>query len=464
MGSRGGLMRSGERLPRFSYERERGGGSLLQPLKKSSSVPTIGLRRTDALPPRFSRQPRGLASPPRSTEGNWTVDDKSGDVVRLPLGKSSRPEPPPPPQIPASEAAAHAERERKAEEASKTLWQVMHGAEFCIKEMINLRAEDPAAGSLKSVDLKLVTKAIRAGGRLEWKNDDWDGATLLLKAVRTNNFEVVQYLVALGAETGVYDKSGRGLLHWAAMEGSKEMMHYLLEEAKLPGLPGCVNEPDNGGDCPIHLAAYHGHLPVMRLLLRRGAKPDCKSGGGHTPYELAQVRKMWHITNFLDYEDKDKVRIAEMAIPAHLRSEKAAWRFDDPAPLGCVLQDDAREDAEGVVDNRGGAPEAKAAPRELEQAQGRVVPAQRGTCHVCGGRGCAVCGRPLAALAKPLLPENYPGVGNFVPEWTTKDPGEVEKLREFERMCNVVRSAEVRKYNVDNKPKPKPKKDPKAKK
>jgi len=64
-----------------------------------------------------------------------------------------------------------------------------------------------------------------------------------------------------------------------------------------PDLDAC--QADNGGDQPLHLAAYHGHLPVVRLLIRAGADPSQANDAGYTPIELATGRRYWSVARYL---------------------------------------------------------------------------------------------------------------------------------------------------------------------
>merc|ERR1719311_895752 len=77
-----------------------------------------------------------------------------------------------------------------------------------------------------------------------------------------------------------------------------------------------------GGDSPLHLAAYHGHLVVVRLLVRKGADPAMENGGGFTPQQLAESRRMWPVVNYLtNYRHQQ------------LDSAPNAYGFDDSSAL-----------------------------------------------------------------------------------------------------------------------------------
>ncbi|OBZ78625.1 Acyl-CoA-binding domain-containing protein 2 [Grifola frondosa] len=50
-----------------------------------------------------------------------------------------------------------------------------------------------------------------------------------------------------------------------------------------------VNQPDENGYTPLHLASDRGQLAVVELLLKRGADPDIKDSDNFTAAELAQI-------------------------------------------------------------------------------------------------------------------------------------------------------------------------------
>eukprot|EP00932_Pfiesteria_piscicida_P019399 SRR837773.6223.p1 GENE.SRR837773.6223~~SRR837773.6223.p1 ORF type:complete len:169 (+),score=22.99 SRR837773.6223:68-508(+) len=102
-------------------------------------------------------------------------------------------------------------------------------------------------------------------------------------------------MIAIGADTTVVDNAGRGVLHWIAIQGSNEMASFVLDVVQDLQ----VDEPDDGGDTPLHLAAYYGHLPIVRMLVRRGAEALRQNACGFTPCELAESRRQWHVVTYL---------------------------------------------------------------------------------------------------------------------------------------------------------------------
>lgn len=248
-------------------------------LGQSCSVPTLGLRRIEAQPA-AARLGRTVAMDRMKNQ------ERSSTAVMSPEDRKEK------------------EKEQNSEAMSRKLWAAAHGGEIHIKEFIELRKEDPAL-QLRTCAVPGMQKALKGGAKIDWKNDEWDGATLLLKAVRTDSMALAEYVVAMGADTTVIDKSGRSAFHWAAMEGNPTMLEFLLGCTADPNL----QNPDSGGDTPLHLAAYHGHLPIIRLLIREKVDPTQLNALGFNAVDLAEARRMWHIAHYLSeqkHQEEDK--------------------------------------------------------------------------------------------------------------------------------------------------------------
>jgi len=271
-----------------------GSGTSLQGLTRTSSVPSIGVRRAEVPPASL-----------RAASGRYPMQK---GLVSSPLSS------PPAPSSPTMGEAERKEleKEKNIEAASRRLWSAAHGSEVYIKEQLVLLEGDPKAGSLARTPVPGMQKALKQGAKLDWRCDEWDGATLLVKSVRTNSVELVMYLLAAGADPSIVDKSGRGVFHWAAIEGNPELMEFLLTSVQNLKL----NQPDVGGDAPLHLAAYHGHMPVVRQLIRAHADPNLPNAGGFAAMELGDVRRKWHISHYLSdsrLQEDDRAAMANEA-------------------------------------------------------------------------------------------------------------------------------------------------------
>lgn len=55
-----------------------------------------------------------------------------------------------------------------------------------------------------------------------------------------------------------------------------------------------MNAADCEGETPLHYASEAGHLEVIHLLLRAGAKVDVRRrSGGEKPVDLARDQECW---------------------------------------------------------------------------------------------------------------------------------------------------------------------------
>lgn len=202
------------------------------------------------------------------------------------------------------------EKELAAEVWSRKLWTAAKSAEYLLSQYLILARDDPAnAGAIGKTPCPGIQNCLSKGAKLDWQNDEWDGCTLLIKSARTGSLELVMWLIERGADHTLVDNSGRGVLHWAAVDGRADLVEFLLQNVLQRGLK--IDDPDNGGDSPLHLAAFHGNLPAVRLLVRHGADPSFQNAGGYTAIELATVRRKWHIANYLsDFRshEKDKAK------------------------------------------------------------------------------------------------------------------------------------------------------------
>lgn len=257
-------------------------------------APPSPLLRGSSSQGQLLRAPARPKTPPQAAEGAPTSPVSDGDKKNL-------------------------DKERQEKQACKKMWTIGSSIELQIQEKLEqLIADNPEKKPkdlIKQVDLPRMRQEMKRGGKLDWKNPDWDGATLLLKAIRTDNTALAKWIVAKGGDPTIPDNSGRNALHWAASgDINPEIMSYLLET--VPMAPALVNNPDEGGDTPLHIAAYHGNLPAVRLLIRHSAETTNVNAEGFTPQDLAEGRRMWHVANYLTAQreqEEDKAN-AELEI------------------------------------------------------------------------------------------------------------------------------------------------------
>jgi len=89
-------------------------------------------------------------------------------------------------------------------------------------------------------------------------------------------------LLERGANPNAKGHAGYTPLHLAAFKGHVEIVKLLLERGANP------NAEDNNGETPLHLAAQEGRVEIVKLLLERGADPWIADKGGHIPLDYAK--------------------------------------------------------------------------------------------------------------------------------------------------------------------------------
>jgi ankyrin repeat protein len=79
------------------------------------------------------------------------------------------------------------------------------------------------------------------------------------------------------------DALGFNFMHYAALEGNKEVIEMLLEK----GVPPTIVSENHQRIQPIHWACLRSHIDIVLLLLDRGADIEAADSEGHTPLQKA---------------------------------------------------------------------------------------------------------------------------------------------------------------------------------
>jgi cytohesin len=102
-------------------------------------------------------------------------------------------------------------------------------------------------------------------------------------ASQYGNIEAVKQHLAAGVDVNAKTKTyGRTPLRWAAWGGHKEIVELLIAEG------ADVNAPQNGGWTPLHCAAGKDHKEIAELLITAGADVNAKDEDGDTPLDNAK--------------------------------------------------------------------------------------------------------------------------------------------------------------------------------
>ncbi|KAJ8668907.1 hypothetical protein QAD02_000166 [Eretmocerus hayati] len=136
-----------------------------------------------------------------------------------------------------------------------------------------------------SGEIERVQKLIDAGVDVNGPEDDSTGygnlfslckdrerSTALHEAVREKNFEMVQYLLSVGASTKIKNGEGCTPLLLAAKIGCVDIAQKLIKSGAK------VDDSDRLGDTSLHYAAKNDDSEMIQLLLSVGASPNSDDG------------------------------------------------------------------------------------------------------------------------------------------------------------------------------------------
>ncbi len=134
------------------------------------------------------------------------------------------------------------------------------------------------------------------------------GSTAVFIAAQFGHSEVVELLINHGADCNLPFKENTSPLCIAAKHGNVQVVRLLLQ---VPGIQ--VNRATDSGASPLGIAVQRGHKEVVRLLLKKGASLTIASNKGASPLHLACLRGHAAIVWMLLHAGADMD--AEMALP-----------------------------------------------------------------------------------------------------------------------------------------------------
>ena len=122
-----------------------------------------------------------------------------------------------------------------------------------------------------SLDLTDINEAIETARIALEAGVDWlEAGTPLILAARYGGKEMVEFLIARGANINATNFIGLTSLHEAANYGHREIVELLIAKGADVNASG-VNKNGNIISPPIVAASYKGHLDILKLLFSNGA-------------------------------------------------------------------------------------------------------------------------------------------------------------------------------------------------
>lgn len=126
------------------------------------------------------------------------------------------------------------------------------------------------------------------------------------KVFAKGKFKIVKYLIDnnhMNLDLAWKDQEGNTLLHYAAIQGEKELISYLLQEKNQLR----INARNSNEYTALHTAVYNKNIPAIEELIEGGALINSRRSNNLSPLNLA------HYMRRNEYEDLSK-RLANESI------------------------------------------------------------------------------------------------------------------------------------------------------
>ena len=129
-------------------------------------------------------------------------------------------------------------------------------------------------------DIEAVKQYLSAGADVNEKAVNWNGFTPLhLAASMKGNKEIVELLIAKGADVNANSESGSTPLHGA---NNGEIVELLITKGSN------VNARTGVGQTPLLLAVIFGQKEIVKILVAKGADVHARDDAGVTPLDMSR--------------------------------------------------------------------------------------------------------------------------------------------------------------------------------
>ncbi|KAK4732182.1 hypothetical protein R3W88_025170 [Solanum pinnatisectum] len=188
----------------------------------------------------------------------------------------------------------------------------------------------------KNGNSHFISALIEAGADVNRR--DSDGDSVMSLTVKYGNLDSVQVLIESGY---TIDNSVDRFLHYAAATDRVDLMEILcLGYADID-----LNSIDSQGRTPLHIAAIHGHVEVLRFLVSVGSDPDLLDSQGWTPLHFAAQQGHVEAVGFLlNHSTFAKYAVTKKGKTAYeLAIDEGHSKLYDLLQLGDTLHGAARK-------------------------------------------------------------------------------------------------------------------------
>jgi len=138
---------------------------------------------------------------------------------------------------------------------SALMWACWNKSEAIVRELVGHNTKKGLKRSRKKLNINAVSR------------DDF-GYSALLCAARAGDLNIFKFLLNNGGKT-ISDKYGETVLHKAAKSGNYELVDYIISSIRDIN----INENSIFGYTPLFFAVMEGDEDITKLLLAKGADP-----------------------------------------------------------------------------------------------------------------------------------------------------------------------------------------------
>lgn len=194
--------------------------------------------------------------------------------------------------------------------------------------------------AVRKNDIKAITRLLDKG--YNPNTAYWDGDSALLMAVYLGRAEIVELMVARGADpfgqhhhdpmtTGVWQT----LLHVAAANGHGKIVDFLLEGDKYD--KALINRIDNNRNTALHLAAAGGHVEIVKTLLAHGFDPALTGAHGKKAVGFAYQGKHAAVVELLEaYRKPVPAAPSPASVAPPVTPVENGWKLLNPETVAKV--------------------------------------------------------------------------------------------------------------------------------
>jgi ankyrin repeat protein len=107
------------------------------------------------------------------------------------------------------------------------------------------------------------------------------GKTALHYAILEKHFDMIDFLLKKGADMKAKNLGGASPLHFVVMDGDRALVEKFLSCG--------INDQNNNGKTPLHIAAEKGNIDAIKVLLNHNAVTNSKDALGRTASECGKI-------------------------------------------------------------------------------------------------------------------------------------------------------------------------------